>query len=520
MSVRAAQPEYFNEFLPESGQVGVRIDPDAIVERVFPKPRPFDPVGWAEEHGIELWSKQREFIQSIADHKFTAVRSCHEVGKSFGVCIVILAWVDTYGRDAFALWSAPTYPQVDSIIGRELRDMVKMLGLDHIEVLESNEIKYHGDMRGYGRKPADHNKQGFSGIHARYPLVILDEGGAMPKTLFDGANTVVGNQNGRVATIGNPDNPVAHFKKLFGPGSKWNQVKIDAWHSPNFTKEGIADCPLVKQRMRDLGIKPSTEKVSDRLREVLLHPETAEEWLEEYGPNSAYVSSKLDANFPTSAENAVYPFEVIDQASAEVTKMARPRCLTLDVASSGSDEAVALCIRADGSVTEEFSEPKSDLMKLADRTAAWWRANRQAVVVVDANGLGEGVFSRLKQLGVRVRGFYGQQAPRDRKTYVNARAEAAFETARAMRNNYIKIDIHDDVLRGELPNVIWEYGDKNKFKLMSKEDMAARGIASPNRADALSMGVWELRLGVVRSGRTGFVNNKDRPVTVHGGYAT
>jgi hypothetical protein len=470
---------------------------DDVMARVFPEPKVYDPIQWALDHGIELWSKQAEFIASVVNNKYTAVRSCHEVGKSFGVCVIILSWVDTYEHEAFALWSAPTYPQVDSIIGRELRDMIPAFGLgDRLEVLESNEIKFKGKMRGYGRKPADHNKQGFSGIHARYPLVVLDEGGAMPKSLFDSANTVVGNKNGRVVTIGNPDNPVAHFKSLFGPKSKWNQIKIDAYSSPNFTGE----------------------RVSDRLKEVLLHPETVEEWREEYGEKSAYFTSKVMAEFPTDADNAVYSFELIEKAGEETFRTGRARCLTLDVASSGSDEAVAYAIWPTGDVTEEFSEAKSDLMALADRTAAWWRANKTAIVVVDANGLGEGVYSRLKQLGVRVRPFYGQQAPRDRKTYVNARAEAAFETARAMKNGAIKIPLDDDVLRSELPSVIWEFGEKNKFKLMSKEDMAARGLASPNRADALSMGVWELKRGVVRSARTGMA----RPgvAVAAGGYAT
>ena len=488
--------ELFSDFAPSSGQDIPAASIDTAMEIIFPEPVIYDPVGWAYDHGIDLWSKQRELLQSIADNKFTACRACHEVGKSFAMAVAILSWIDTFGHDAFVVFTAPTYPQVDAIIGRELRDLVTSLRLDHIEVMASNEIKYKGLMRGYGRKPADHNPAGLSGLHARRPFVVIDEGCAVPKNLFIGANTIAGHKNARVCTIGNPDNPVSHFRTLFEPGSKWNQIKIDAYSSPNFTGE----------------------RGPEIWSEVLIEPETVEEWKNEWGENSPLFSSKVKAEFPQSSEFSVFDYQLILDSFEEVERSSRPLCLTLDVASGGKDEAIAYAIRADGSVTEEFSESKSDLMALADRTANWWRNNRRTFVVVDANGQGEGVYSRLRQLRVRVKPFYGQQAPRDKKTYVNARAEAAFETARAMRGNKITLDLRDDILRGELPTVFWEFGEKNKIKLMSKEDMAERGLASPNRADALSMGVWHLGIGKVASGATGFASSGVKIAT--GGYAT
>lgn len=474
---------------------------DHALHILFPPEVVFDPVQWARDHGIFLWSKQEELLQSIADHKFTACRACHEVGKSFAMAVAILAWIDTYGADAFVVFTAPTYPQVDAIIGRELRDMVDSLGLEHIEVLQSNEIKYKGKMRGYGRKPADHNPAGLSGIHARYPFVVIDEGGAVPKTIFTGANTIAGNQNARVVTIGNPDNPATHFFTLFDPASKWNTLKIDAFSSPNFTDEVVPKA----------------------VAEVLLHPDTEREWAHEWGEQSALYASKILADFPLTNAQAVYSFELIGVAFGEVSRDGLARCLCLDVAGKGKDEAIAYAIRAPrrGSsdhrfqVTEEFQYDQNDNMELADRAHMWWRANRQAFVVVDANGIGEGVYSRLKQLGVKVYAFYGQQMPNDKKTYINARAESAFQTARAIKQDEIVLPMYDDVLRGELSSVIWKFGDKNRFKLVSKEEMAEQGLSSPNRHDALSMGVWRLGLGKVR--RKAPPKDLANPVSVAGG---
>lgn len=512
--------DLLNHFKRPMGLACERIEWDDVADRTYPPLVDFDPVQWAENHGIFLWSQQRDLLRAVITHPHVAARACHEVGKSFAVAVLILAWIDTYGFDAFVLWSAPTHAQVDTVIGRELRSLASRLNLTDILVMESNEIKYRGRQVGYGRSPSDHNEQPFSGLHARRPLVVLDEGGMLKKVLFDSANTVVGNENGRLVTIGNPDNPIAHFKELFDPTSKWEKQKIDAYHSPNFTDELTKDCPQVRQKMAEKGIPFSTEVVPDYVREVLLHPATAEQWITEYGYNSAYVTSKLDADFPASSDDAVYSFETIEKAMADVDKTSKARCLCVDIGAGGPDETAAYAIRANGDATLEFTEAKSDLMALADRIAAWWRAHPDTFVVVDANGLGEGVFSRLRQLGVRVRGFYGQTPARDSKTYANARAEAAFETARAMQYDRLRISRHDDVLRGELPNVLSTMDGKNRFLLMSKKDMAARGIGSPNRADALSMGVWELRIGIVRSQRVGLRSGQPIVVGTSGGYAT
>lgn len=496
-----------------------RLDIEDVADRVFPAPVVFDPLAWADKHGIFLWSEQRALLQNVVENPYTATRACHEVGKSFAICVLILAWVDTYGYDAFVLWAAPSHPQVDAVIGRELRSLVRMLDLPDIVVMESNEIKYRGKQVGYGRAPSPSNEQPFSGLHARRPLVILDEGGALNKVLFDSANTVVGNENGRLCTIGNPDNPLFHFKQLFEPGSKYKQQKISAFRSPNFTEEATRSTPNVRAYMEAEGIPFSTEVVPAFVSDVLLHPSTAEAWIEEFGINSAYVTSKLKAEFPESSDDAVYKFDVIGNAQADLDPTSPPRCLTVDIGAGGTDATVAYSIRANGDAVLEFVEPKSDLMPLADRIHVWAKAHPDAFVVVDANGLGEGVFSRLRQLGVRVRGFYGQQTARDSKTYANARAEAAFDTARAMQNGALRFSRYDDVLRGELPNVMSKLDGKMRYLLMSKEELAKRGIASPNHADALSMGVWELRIGVVRSRRVGLVAG-NISVGGAGGYAT
>jgi len=43
-----------------------------------------DPAGWGNDRLREFyWAKQVEVLESVRDHKYTAVPSCHDAGKSF-----------------------------------------------------------------------------------------------------------------------------------------------------------------------------------------------------------------------------------------------------------------------------------------------------------------------------------------------------------------------------------------------------------------------------------------------------
>jgi hypothetical protein len=65
------------------------------------------------------------------------------------------------------------------------------------------------ELVGYGRKPADYDHPAFQGIHARYVLVIIDEAGGVPKSIFDAVDALATNIDARVVAVGNPDDPAS-----------------------------------------------------------------------------------------------------------------------------------------------------------------------------------------------------------------------------------------------------------------------------------------------------------------------
>lgn len=139
-----------------------------------------DPVRWAEEVlGVTLWSKQKEILQSIVEHKKTAVKSCHAAAKTHTSAVAVCWWVSTR-QDAMVRSTAPTSYQVHELLWEEIRKMHSKAGLEG-EVNQRDEWKkpVHGVMAmvGSGKKPSDTNIHSFHGVHRPEGVfTVIDEG--------------------------------------------------------------------------------------------------------------------------------------------------------------------------------------------------------------------------------------------------------------------------------------------------------------------------------------------------------
>src|SRR6188768_1305389 len=81
-----------------------------------------DPALWARERlGDELWSGQIRILQSIKQNRRTAVMTCHSIGKSYSAGVIAAWWLDTHKvGEAFVVTTAPTQPQVEVILWKEI----------------------------------------------------------------------------------------------------------------------------------------------------------------------------------------------------------------------------------------------------------------------------------------------------------------------------------------------------------------------------------------------------------------
>jgi hypothetical protein len=432
---------------------------------------------WVEQRlGERLWSKQREIAASVRAHRYTAVQSCHESGKSHLASRLALHWLNAHAiGDAFVMTSAPSQVQIAGVLWRYIQQAHTAAQLPG-RVLIGNVPAMRsasGELIALGRKPKDFADpttamQSFQGIHARYVLVILDEANGIPSWLWDAAETLVANDNSRVLAIGNPDSPASRFEKVCRPGSGWHVIRIAAEDTPNFTGE----------------------KVEKRVAESLISKGWVEERERRWGRESALFTSKVLGRFPEVSDDTLIGADLIVAAQTRSLpqQQERRQVLACDVARLGGDRTVIYRNRC-GVVKLIKQTPQQDTMRTAGdlvalkRQAGYWHTP----LVLDVGGLGIGIYDRMQEQRIAVMAFNGAERARRPEVFANRRAEVFWTLRDAMMRGQIELDPVDEELAAQLSGLRWHRDSKARVVIESKDETRKRGLPSPDRADAVAM---------------------------------
>lgn len=110
-------------------------------------------------------------------------------------------------------------------------------------------------------------------------------------------------------------------------------------------------------------------------------------------------------------------------------------------------------------------------------------AERPEEILVDVIGLGAGVVDRLRELGAPVRGVNVGESAAFSERYARRRDELWFMAREWFDRRDCRIPEDPELIR-ELTAVKYAYQSNGKLKVESKDDMRARGMKSPDVADA------------------------------------
>lgn len=452
-----------------------------------------NPVRWGRQNlSAFYWSKQREILNTVIRHPRTSVRSAHDTGKSFTAANLASFWLDVHPvGSAFVVTTAPTAPQVEAILWREIgrcHTKGRLPGRITSGTIPKWKIPtspYLGksspqEIVAYGRKPADLKdeataSQAFQGIHARYLLVIMDEACGIPDWLWNAVETIATNRFARVLAIGNPDVPQTKFEETFAPGSGWANIKISAFDTPAYTGE----------------------YVPDSLLDDLVAPHWVNRREIDWGTASPLYQSKVLAEFPeVTEETLIHPKYIrhaqnnVDLSSEALKDTGR---FGLDVARSIVGNETACYRNRAGHIRLQFAMHTNDTMRTVGRCIRILNATYgQAAMNVDTIGVGGGVHDRLKEQGFPTVAFVANEAPSTptaRKRFVNKRAEQYWNLRVMFERGQIDLPPpgEDDKLVAQLTSIKYFIRSDGRIILESKEDMAERGLPSPDRADAFMM---------------------------------
>jgi hypothetical protein len=444
----------------------------AALRELYPEPAPYrhSPAGWIrdklEEH---IWSKQEEICQSVIDNKYTAVKACHGPGKSFIASRIAAWWLDVHDLgDAFLVTTAPTWPQVQAILWREMRRAHRKGRLPGRITLDCRwhmgEGRTDEELIGMGRKPADYDEDAFQGLHARYILVILDEACGIPVALWTAVRALVTNDNARVLAIGNPDDPGSEFANVCKPGSGTNVITISAFDTPNFTDE----------------------YVPDDVAEQLVTPGWVEERRHDWGEGSPLWVSKILGEFPDVSSDYLFPPNILQIGMATDLPGTEVGRYGADIARQGEDKSVVYRDRG-GQVRFIDEWSLDDTMKTTGRLVNIISQHHRTApvpLILDVVGLGAGVYDRMREQGYDVIPFSGAERAYRPDKFKNRRTEIYWHARVEMEKGEIDIDPDDQKLLAQLGSIKWWVDSSGRIQVEPKEDMKDRGLPSPDRADA------------------------------------
>lgn len=465
-----------------------------------------DPVAFAREVlGGDPWEKQVEILEAVRDHERVTVRSCHGVGKTYVAACAAL-WRLHCFRPSIVLTTAPGHRQVKDVLWRQIRALVRRARVPLPGEVRETAIKISEDTFALGFATDEGDR--FQGFHGRHLFIVVEEAAGVSEAIYEAIDGCLTSEGARLLLIGNPTRPTGRFAASFrGPG--WARIRISAFDSPNVR---FAACPLDGTRQE------WPEPVRPELVSMRWVVERGEEW----GLNSPIYQARVLGDFPDAADDALIPLAWIEAAarrwrshhggqrehgeSTEEKGIEAPSVrplrdlsglrgetpveLGVDVARFGDCETVVVARRGEV-VTRIAAWRGTDLMATTGRVASIAREEGAAEIRVDAVGMGGGVADRLRELArrgelaARVTEVNGGERPRDRERFERRRDELFWALRERFRRG--EIALADERTALQLAALRYRYTSAGRLEVERKEDLRARGLPSPDRADALAL---------------------------------
>lgn len=454
-----------------------------------------DPVAWARNcirwpEGQSLTAYQEEVLAAIPIHGRVAQRGPHGLGKSTTSAIALLWFVTTReasGVDWKCITTAGGWHQLEHYLWPEVHKWAKLIRWERLgrqpfsmrtELLKLNlNLKYGSAFAVASTDPAR-----IEGAHADSIFYIYDESKVIRDETFDaaeGAFSGATKQSGREAfalASSTPGEPTGRFYDIHS-----HKVGFEDWWTKHVTlyeaiRAGRVGTAWAKQRKR------------------------------QWGANSQLYANRVLGEFHSSDEDSVIPLSWIemavqrwhDNAHLPLAPMER---LGLDVAGAGEDKTVFAPIH-NLRVPELQYVTHEDTTQLEERAKLICAQNKGVVVVVDADGMGVGVYDHLNNNdAIEVEAFHaGAKTDKKDKSgeleFADTRSAAWWQLREMLdpiEGSTIELP-DDDLLIGDLVSPKWEdRSAKGVIKVESKKDIKKRLSRSTDSGDAVMMGFWRPR---------------------------
>ena len=296
-----------------------------------------------------------------------------------------------------------------------------------------------------------------SGLHSKFPFVLLDETGEMPAAVGRAAQQIFTGlpEDAVIAQAGNPTSSTGLLYESCGSGT-WDVVTITA--------------------------DPKDPKRTPRVS-----VEHAQAMIDEHGRDNPWVMATILGLFPPTGFTALLGIDEIERAMNRHYRIeeyaAAPVVLGVDVARQGDDESVIA--RRQGVVAFPLDGMRiPDTMLVSARVSQGIGTHKADGVFVDeSGGYGAGVVDDLRRRNFDVIGVqFGGKANDPR--YYDKRSEMLFELCKWVQERGALPN--DPLLKQELLALRYVFqGDR--FRVVPKDILKKELGRSPDRADAIAL---------------------------------
>ena len=503
------------------------------------------PVGFAHEAlGVQLWDKQQEVLNAVRDYRRVAVKAGNGLGKGFTAAVSVLWFLCTH-HPAIVLTTAPTARQVRHVLWREIRHLHR--GAHQPIGGHMLQTRYEAAEDRFALGLSTDEVDQFQGFHSPNMLIVVDEAEGVGEEIYEAIDAVMTAGSSKLLLIGNPTSITGTFRRAFHEDRRlYHNITISALDSPNVKEQhvvipGLTTHEWVAERLAIWGQDSPMYHArvlgdfSDHAENSLISLTHIEEAITRganlrhsnhpvipaqagtHGPDSMasrapyqWSDIQVSSNVPWGDDESAAPsplkWERVAAPSPspapdwdEGWSLPRtrsgdggpaeyegaPTILAVDVARFGTDQSVLL-LASPTAVLHIEAHHGLDTMQLAGRVVDAHRRWSPKRIVVDEIGVGAGVVDRLKELGLPVAGINVGRPARQRKLFANLRAEGYWRLYELFSQDLLAIP-NDPELAGQLSSLRYSYNSRGQLIIESKDDSRARGIPSPDKADAMML---------------------------------
>ena len=461
------------KLMTELWSPAVADDLEAFVMYAFPWGVKNTPL--ARFAGPRKW--QREVLRDVTEHikaqqgkvNYDTIREAVSSGRGIGKSALVswlVLWMLTTRIGGSVVVSANSENQLRSVTWAELTKWSAMLINSHwweisatklvpakwlTDIVEKDLKKGTRYWACEGKLWSEENPDSYAGVHNQDGMMLIfDESSGIPDAIWDvGAGFFTENTPDRYwFAFSNPRRNSGYFFECFN-------AKRAFWKSRTVDARTVED----------------TDKA------------VYEQIIAEYGENSSQAKIEVYGEFPSAGEDQFIGPTLVDDAMKrpKYKDMTAPIIVGVDPARGGAD-ATVIVVRQGRDLVAIKRYQGEDTMTIVGRVIEAIEEYKPTLTVIDEGGLGYGILDRLTEQRYKVRGINFGNKAKHPMAFGNKRAEMWNDMRNWLKSASIPTDRQ---LRADLTGPAKKPDSSGTIFLEGKKEMRARGLASPDAADAL-----------------------------------